>query len=75
MDFNYDPDADGLMIRLADGDYAESEEVHPGLVLDFDKQGRILRIEVLPASKVLAPGAWSKPAKMLSAPNDLQAAE
>jgi uncharacterized protein YuzE len=35
----------------------ESEEVAPGIVLDFDAEGRVLAIEFLPASKVLAPAA------------------
>lgn len=58
MKTRYDPEADGLMVRLADGDYYESAEVHPGFTLDFDKDGRVLGFEVLPASKVLGPGAW-----------------
>ena len=48
------------MVRLAEGQYYESEEVHPGFTLDFDKDGRVLGFEVLPASQVLAPGAWSE---------------
>ena len=59
MKISYDAEADGLTIRLADGQYFESEEVHPGFVLDFDEDGRVLGFEVLPASKVLGPGAWS----------------
>lgn len=60
MKLSYDPEADGLMVRLAEGQYYESEEVHPGFTLDFDKDGRVLGFEVLPASKVLGPGAWSE---------------
>lgn len=58
-DVTYDPDADAVFVRLGDGAPFESEEVSPGVVLDFDEAGRVVAIEVLPASKVLAPGAWS----------------
>ena len=60
MKLSYDPEADGLMVRFAKGQYYESEEVHPGFTLDFDKNGRVLGFEVLPASQVLGPGAWSE---------------
>jgi uncharacterized protein YuzE len=56
----YDPEADAVFLRLADGAPKDSEEVSPGVTLDFDASGRVVAMEVLPASKVLAPGAWSK---------------
>jgi uncharacterized protein YuzE len=36
-----------MYIRLRAGTVAESEEVRPGVVLDFDEQGRVLGIEML----------------------------
>jgi uncharacterized protein YuzE len=59
-ELTYDPKADAVFVRLADGAPKESEEVSPGITLDFDAAGRVAAMEVLPASKVLAPGAWSK---------------
>ena len=59
MDITHDPEADAVMIRLASGDYDESEEVHPGVVLDFDKDGRVMAIEIIPASRVLGAGDWT----------------
>ena len=59
MDITHDPETDAVMIKLAGGDYDESEEVHPGVVLDFDKDGRVLAIEIIPASKVLGVGDWT----------------
>jgi uncharacterized protein YuzE len=53
----YDPQADAAQIVLADGQVVESDEVAPGIVLDFDAAGRVLAIEVLHASETLAPGA------------------
>jgi uncharacterized protein YuzE len=57
----YDPEADAAYIRLADPHLhriVESEEVSPGVILDFTEDGRVVGIEVLHASKTLAPGDW-----------------
>ncbi|OYW28655.1 MAG: hypothetical protein B7Z44_07590 [Caulobacter sp. 12-67-6] len=56
----YDPEADAAYIKLAEGGYYESEEVSPGVILDFTQDGKLLGIEILSASKTLAPGEWSK---------------
>lgn len=57
MKTTYDKDADALYVRFADGKVAESEEVSPGLVIDFDRDGKIIAFEVLSASRHLADGA------------------
>ena len=51
MKFEYDPQADALYIRMASGKVAETEEVRPGLMLDYDENGKILGIEMLDVSK------------------------
>lgn len=51
MKIEYDPKADALYIRLAAGRVADSEEVRPGVVLDFDANGRVLGIEMLDVSE------------------------
>ena len=51
MKIEYDQQADAMYIRLRAGDVAESEEVRPGVVLDFDAQGQVLGIEMLDVSK------------------------
>ena len=61
-DLTYDPEADDVFVRLGDGAPLESEELSPGVTADYDADGRIVAIEVLPASKLLAPGGWSKAA-------------
>jgi uncharacterized protein YuzE len=58
LDITHDPEADAVYIRVADGKPHEAEEVAPNVMLDYDAEGRVLGIEVLTASKVLAPGAW-----------------
>jgi uncharacterized protein YuzE len=57
MKTRYDPDADALYVRFSKAEIVESEEVSNGVILDFDAEGRIVAIEVLDASKHLAPGA------------------
>ncbi len=56
MKARYDPQADALYVRFTDTPVAESEEVRPGLVLDFDADGRIVGIEIIAASDHLASG-------------------
>jgi uncharacterized protein YuzE len=53
----YDAKTDALYVRFADAPVVESEEVHPGLVLDFDAAGRIVAVEILDASEHLSTGA------------------
>ncbi|MDO9223244.1 MAG: DUF2283 domain-containing protein [Caulobacter sp.] len=74
MTLRYDPEADAVYIKLADGDYDESEEVSPGVILDFTQGGQVMGIEILSASKTLAPGAGSK-APPPGERQDIQAAE
>jgi uncharacterized protein YuzE len=47
MNARYDPEADALYIGLATAEVYESEEVNPGVVLDYDRDGRIIGIEFL----------------------------
>jgi uncharacterized protein YuzE len=57
MKARYDAEADALYVRFADAAVIESEEVRPGVVLDYDDQGRIVAVEILDASEHLASGA------------------
>ena len=50
MKIEYDPKADAMYIRLLAGEVTESDEVRPGIVLDFDVNGRVLGIEMLDVS-------------------------
>lgn len=51
MNIEYDPAVDALYVRLSDRNIIESEEVQPGIVLDFDEGGQVVGVEVLNASK------------------------
>ncbi|MFS8798502.1 DUF2283 domain-containing protein [Synechococcus sp. R60.3] len=43
----FDPDVDAGYIRLTTAQVQSSEEVAPGVVLDFDKENQLVGVEVL----------------------------
>jgi uncharacterized protein YuzE len=47
MRMRYDEKADALYLRLDDSTIVESEEVQPGIVLDFNSEKQVVGIEVL----------------------------
>jgi uncharacterized protein YuzE len=50
----YDPEVDVLRILLSDAPIEESDEDKPGVILDYDKDGNIVGLEILEASKRIA---------------------
>lgn len=52
MKVRYDPETDTLTLRLSDQPVSESDEAKPGVILDFDKAGNVVGIEILKASTV-----------------------
>jgi uncharacterized protein YuzE len=53
MKFDYFADTDSLYIDLSERPSVESEEVAPGVVLDFDEKGKVVGIDIEDASKVV----------------------
>lgn len=51
--FAYDQQADAAYLRFSAAKVVESAEVAPGIVLDFDAEGRVVGLEVLGARKHL----------------------
>ena len=47
MKMHYDEKADALYLRLDESSIVESEEVRPGIVLDFNGSKEVVGIEVL----------------------------
>ena len=47
MRVHFDEKADALYLRLDDSKIVESEEVQPGIVLDFNEQNQVVGIEIL----------------------------
>jgi len=56
MKTTYDPAIDALYVRFAETPIAGSEEVAPGIILDFDSEHRLVAIEVLRARANLTEG-------------------
>ena len=53
MIFEYYSETDMLYIKLIEGVSTESEEIAPGVVLDFDEHNRVIGIEIEDASKLI----------------------
>jgi uncharacterized protein YuzE len=53
MKFKYYAETDSLYIDLAERPSADSREIAPGVVLDFDAEGRLVGIDVDHASQVV----------------------
>jgi len=47
MRVHFDEKADALYLRLDDSKVVESEEVRPGIVLDFNEKNEVVGIEIL----------------------------
>ena len=58
MKVTYDPEVDVLRILLSSAPIKESDEDKPGIILDYDKDGNVVGLEILDASKRMEnPGA------------------
>ena len=51
MRMTMDKEADALYIRFDEAKIIESEEVSPGIILDFDAAGRVVGFEMLGVRK------------------------
>ena len=54
MRVTYDPEVDVLRIVFRDAEIEESDEDKPGVILDYDTEGRIVGLEILDASGQVA---------------------
>ncbi len=52
MKFHYFPETDSLYIDLAERPSADSREIAPGVVLDFDADGHLVGLDIDHASKI-----------------------
>ena len=69
----YDPEADAIFIYVGTSRKIDHAEEAGPFIYDVDSEGRIVGIEILSASKVLAPGEWRH--ARLPGANSVDAAE
>ena len=55
MRVRYDEEVDVLYIRLKETPYYESDEIKKGIIIDYDKDGNVIGIEMMNATEYLAP--------------------
>jgi uncharacterized protein YuzE len=55
MRLKVDKESDALYFRLDESPILESEEVQPGVILDFNVEGKVVGIEILQLSKRVNP--------------------
>ncbi|ACK68578.1 conserved hypothetical protein [Gloeothece citriformis PCC 7424] len=53
MKFSYYPETDSLYISLSDKTSTDSQEIVSDIVLDFDREGKLVRIDIDRASKIV----------------------
>ncbi|MBM4267838.1 MAG: DUF2283 domain-containing protein [Deltaproteobacteria bacterium] len=60
MKIHFDEKADVLYLRLDESTIVESEEVKPGIVLDFDAAGDVVGVEIR-SPRTRSPSAHLRP--------------
>ena len=51
-----DEKADALYLRLDESQIVDSEEVRPGVILDFNGRGQVVGVEILGVKERVPPG-------------------
>ena len=51
MRVHFDQQSDALYFRLDDSKIVDSEEVKPGIILDFNEHNQVVGVEILDAAK------------------------
>ena len=60
MEINYDKKADAMYIGFRKGGFFKNKKVSDGIILDMDRKGNVLGIELLDVSKNLPGKALSE---------------
>lgn len=55
MRLKVDKENDALYLRLDEAEIVESEEIRPGVILDFDKDNNVIGVEILSLSIRVSP--------------------
>lgn len=54
MQATYDRETDTIVLKLNEAKIVESDEEKPGLIIDYDALGNVVRFEILEASTRVA---------------------
>ena len=57
MKTTYDNEANALYLKFSNETVAKTEELRPGMILDFDSRGHIIGFEMLDAKQQLSAAA------------------
>lgn len=60
MEITYDKDADAMYIKFRDGKFSKNRKIDEVTIIDIDKDGNLLGIEFLDASKRIPPDSLSQ---------------
>ena len=51
MKLEFDPIADAAYFEISSADVETTKEIEPGIIVDYDKNGHVVGVEVLSVSK------------------------
>ncbi len=51
MKLEFDPVADAAYFEISATDVESTKEIEPGIIVDYDKEGHVVGVEVLSVSK------------------------
>jgi len=51
--YNYDKESDSLLIHVKEGEEESFEEIVPGINIELNKEGEIIGVEILKASRFM----------------------
>jgi len=60
MNITFDKEADALYIEFSKGEFGSNKEIDDNTIIDLDKKGNILGIEMLSVSKRISKEALSE---------------
>lgn len=60
MRIKYDEKNDAIYIRFSEEQYFESDEIKEGFIMDYDKNGKVVGLEILDVSENLPQEALEK---------------
>jgi uncharacterized protein YuzE len=67
MEITFDRGADAMYIRLRKGKFAKNKKIDSRTIVDLDKKGKVLGIELLEASNWIRPVSTVKIKKLVAA--------